>query len=77
MPKVMDALAYGCFWLALATSTVPAQAQGSREATAASYLDRGQSWVTKGELERAPTSIWHSSFIRGMRRRIRTGARFD
>jgi tetratricopeptide (TPR) repeat protein len=53
MRKVMDALSYACFCMAVATSAVPAHAQGAREATAGSYLDRGQSWVRRGELERA------------------------
>ena len=30
-----------------------ADAQGSLEATAASYVDRGNAWLTKGELDRA------------------------
>ena len=30
-----------------------AEAQGSRKATAASYVDRGNSWIAKGELDRA------------------------
>jgi tetratricopeptide (TPR) repeat protein len=53
MPKMMNALRYACFCMAVATSTVPAHAQGSRQVAAASYLDRGNSWFTKGELERA------------------------
>jgi tetratricopeptide (TPR) repeat protein len=39
--------------MAIATSTVPAHVQSSRQVAAASYLDRGNSWFTKGELERA------------------------
>src|SRR5215510_4810717 len=37
-------------WFAPATTT---QAQTSRAASAASYLERGNSWLEKGELDRA------------------------
>jgi Flp pilus assembly protein TadD len=44
---------YTRLWILVSVLAASAQAQGSREATAASYVDRGNSWFTKGELERA------------------------
>ncbi len=45
-----------CYWLILfllVSTALIAQAQTSRAATAASYLERGNEWMTKGELDRA------------------------
>ena len=44
---------YTCAWILIAALTGTAQAQGGREATGASYLDRGNSWFAKGEMDRA------------------------
>ena len=44
---------YLWLWVIVFVLAESAQTQGSREATAASYLDRGNSWATKGELDRA------------------------
>ena len=43
------------FWLVALTLTVTAQTrtENSRAASAASYLERGNQWLAKGDLERA------------------------
>jgi len=42
-----------CLLFLLMCALSAAQAQGSRERSAASYVERGNGWLNKGELERA------------------------
>src|SRR5215475_8536561 len=42
-----------CIWLWLMLAAATVSAQTSRASSAASYLERGNSWMAKGEFERA------------------------
>jgi Tfp pilus assembly protein PilF len=49
-PRILRGL---IFLLRLVTAAANVQAQNSRASSAASYLERGASWMANGEIERA------------------------